>query len=173
MASSARDGARILGTLGSAEGKGVVRMEDRVDTGIHEVWSALTDRLRLASWYGEVAGDLSLGGEFRARLFATGWEGTGRVAVCDPPRRLVVMTKEPADSDEGPIEVALATDGNQTIVVWEERGMPLEYLAGYGAGIQIHVEDLVGYLAGRERCDAKARFAELFPAYQDLAVNVG
>lgn len=173
MASSARDGARILGTLGSADGKGIVRMEDRVGTDIHDVWSALTDRLRLARWYGEVEGDLSLGGEFRARLFATGWEGTGRVAACDPPRRLVVMTKEPDDLDESPIEVTLATDGNQTIVVWEERGMPLEYLAGYGAGIQVHVEDLVAHLAGRERCDAKARFAELFPAYQDLAVNVG
>jgi hypothetical protein len=51
--------------------------------------------------------------------------------------------------------------------------MPLNYLAGYGAGIQIHVEDLGAHLAGLERCDVKARFAELFPAYQQLAPNVG
>jgi hypothetical protein len=34
--------------------------------------------------------------------------------------------------------------------------MPLEYLAGYGAGVQIHVEDLAAYIGGRERCDSNA-----------------
>ncbi len=58
-------------------------------------------------------------------------------------------------------------------MVWEERGVPLEYLAGYGGGAQIHVEDLAAYLAGRERIDAKARWNELKPAYEELAANVG
>ena len=47
MTSNAREGGRILGSLGSAEGKGVVRMEDRFDAGIDDVWSALTDPSRL------------------------------------------------------------------------------------------------------------------------------
>ena len=34
------------------------------------------DPLRLARWLGEVEGDLRLGGEYRARFFASGWEGT-------------------------------------------------------------------------------------------------
>jgi hypothetical protein len=38
--------------------------------------------------------------------------------------------------------------------------------------VQVHVEDLAAYLAGRERSDANARFEELFPAYQELAANV-
>jgi hypothetical protein len=46
-------------------------------------------------------------------------------------------------------------------------------LAAYGAGIQVHVEDLLAHLAGRDRCDAAARFEELFPAYQELAAGVG
>jgi hypothetical protein len=33
--------------------------------------------------------------------------------------------------------------------------------------------DLASYLAGRERCDARARWQELQPAYEDLAANVG
>ena len=41
-------GPRILGSLRAADGKGVVRMEDRVDVSVEEVWSALTDRVRLA-----------------------------------------------------------------------------------------------------------------------------
>ncbi len=57
MTSNARPGTRILGSLRSADGKGIVRMEDRHDTDIDDLWSALTDPLRLARWYGEVDGD--------------------------------------------------------------------------------------------------------------------
>ena len=67
----------------------------------------------------------------------------------------------------------LPADGDHTLLVWEERGMPLDHLAAYGTGIQVHVEDLAAHLAGRERCDADARWGELLPAYQDLAANVG
>jgi uncharacterized protein YndB with AHSA1/START domain len=84
MTSDAAGGGRILGSLRSADGKGVLRMEDRFDTDIGDVWSALTDPSRLARWYGEVEGDLRLGGQFRARLFASGWEGTGRVDAFEP-----------------------------------------------------------------------------------------
>ena len=59
---------RILGSLRSADGEGVVRMEDRLDTSIDDLWSALTGPRRLARWMGEVEGDLRLGGEFRARF---------------------------------------------------------------------------------------------------------
>ena len=176
MTSNAREGRRILGSLRSADGKGVVRMEDRFDTDIDDLWSALTDPSRLARWLGEVEGDLRLGGEFRARFVASGWEGTGRVEACEPPQRLLVLTKD-ADEPNGPaehaIEARLIADGDQTILVWEERGMPLEQLAAYGAGIQIHVEDLGAHVAGHERSDdAEARWGELLPAYEELAATV-
>ncbi len=172
MTSSANPGGRILGSLRAAGSKGVVRMEDRFDTEIDDVWSALTDPLRLARWMAEVEGDLRVGGEFRARFLASGWEGTGRVEVCEHPRRLLLLTRQSGKPDEQVIEVTLATDGDQTILVWEERGMPADLLAAYGAGIQVHVEDLGAYLAGRERCDADARWAELQPAYEDLAAKL-
>jgi uncharacterized protein YndB with AHSA1/START domain len=173
MTSNAHGNSPILGSLRSADGKGVVRMEDRFDTDIDDLWSALTEPRRLARWLGDVEGDLRLGGEFRARFFASGWEGTGRVEACDRPRRLLVLTRQPGQPDEQAIEVTLAADGDQTILVWEERGMPLDHLAAYGAGIQVHVEDLSAYIAGRERGHAEVRWGELLPAYQDLAANVG
>jgi uncharacterized protein YndB with AHSA1/START domain len=173
MTSNAPGAARILGTLRSADGTGVVRMQDRFDTDIDDLWSALTDPRRLARWMGEFEGDLRLGGEFRARFFASGWEGTGRVETCEPPQHLLVTTTQPGQQGEHVIEVTLAADGEQTIAAWEERGMPLEHLAAYGAGIQVHVEDLAAYVTGRERCDADARWNELMPAYQDLAANAG
>src|ERR1700728_1682328 len=92
MTSNARGGSRILGSLRSADGKGVVRMEDRFDTDIDDLWSALTDPSRLARWLGEVEGDLRLGGEFRARFF-DGWDGTRRGEAFEPPRRLLVSTR--------------------------------------------------------------------------------
>ena len=149
-------------------------MEDRFETEIDDVWSALTDPSRLARWYGEVEGDLRLGGEYRARLFASGWEGTGRIEACEPPRRLLLVTKHAGEAEEQVIEISLTVDGDQTIVAWEERGMPLDLLSAYGAGVQIHVEDLADYLARRERRDdAKARWDQLHPAYQHLATNLG
>jgi uncharacterized protein YndB with AHSA1/START domain len=171
MTGNTRPGTRILGSLRSADGTGVVRVEDRFDTDVDDLWSAITDPDRLARWIGEVEGDLRLGGEFRARFFSSGWEGTGRVEACEPPRRLLVLTKQPGQVEEHSIEATLTADGDQTILVWEERGMPLDHLAGYGSGIQVHVEDLAAHLAGRERCDASARWAELLPAYEDLAAN--
>ena len=173
MTSNARGGGRVLGSLRSADGKGVVRMEDRFDTHIDYLWSALTDPRRLARWLGEFEGDLRLGGEFRARFYASGWEGTGRVDVCEPPEHLLVLTKDADVPYELVIEATLTADGDQTILVLEERGMPLDHLAAYGAGIQVHIEDLAAHIAGRERIDAETRWNELLPAYQDLAANVG
>jgi uncharacterized protein YndB with AHSA1/START domain len=172
MTSNARPGSRILGSLRSVDGKGVVRMEDRFDTGIDDLWSALTDPRRLARWLGEVEGDLRLGGEYRARFFASGWEGIGRVEACEPPRRLL-LAHGLGQEHENVIEVMLAADGDQTILVVEERGMPLDLLAFYGAGVQIHVENLAAHIAGRECGDADLRWDELVPPYQDLAANVG
>ena len=173
MTSKARACDQILVSLRSAEGKGVVRMEGRFDTDIDDLWSALTDPQRLARWYGEVEGDLRHGGEYRFRLYASGSEGTGRVEAYERPQRLLLMIKDADEPDEGVIEVMLASDGDQTILVWEERGMPVDLLAAYGAGVQIHVEDLADHIAGHERRDdVKARWDELFPAYQGLAADV-
>ena len=172
MTSNAHGAARILGSLRTADGESIVRIEDRFDTDIDDVWSALTDPDRLARWYGEVEGDLRLGGEYRARLHASGWEGTGRVEACEPPRRLLLVTEGPGEAGRGEIEVTLTGDGDQTVVVWEERGMPLKLIAAYGAGIQIHVEDLGDHVSGRERRDAETRWEELLPPSRELAVDV-
>jgi uncharacterized protein YndB with AHSA1/START domain len=173
MTGNAAAGNRIVGTLRTGDGKGVVRMEDRFDTDIDDLWSALTDPGRLARWLGEFEGDLRLGGNFRARFFASGWEGTGRVEACEPPRHLLVMTKDDGQADEHAVEAALTADGDHTILILEERGMPVNLLAAYGAGIQVHIEDLAAHIAGRERCDGNARWEELQPAYEALASELG
>ena len=84
MTSNARAGDRLLGSLRSAEGKGIVRMEDRFDTDIDDLWSALTDPRRLARWMGEVEGDLRLGGEFRFSFVASGSKAPGACKRASP-----------------------------------------------------------------------------------------
>ena len=160
--------SRIQGSLRSADGKGVVRLEGRFDTGVDDLWSALTDPDRLVEWLGTVDGDLRQGGEFRAHWFASEWEGTCRVELCEAPHRLLLHTESP-DEPNAVVEVTLTAEGGQTMLVLEDRGLPLDQIAAYGAGDQIHLEDLAGYLGGRERCDARARWTELHPGYQQLA----
>jgi uncharacterized protein YndB with AHSA1/START domain len=182
MTSDTSGGAHILGSLRSADGVGVVRIEDRYDTTIDDLWSALTDPARLARWYGQVEGDIHLGGAFRVYIEANDIESTGRVEACEPPRRLRVTTRETDESyrkGQGapPFDTAIAAtltaDGDQTLLVIELQGMPLDKIAFYGAGNQIHVENLTAYLAGRERGDTEARWNELVPLYQALAANLG
>jgi uncharacterized protein YndB with AHSA1/START domain len=170
MTTNTPGSVRTLGTLRAADGKGIVRLEDRFETDIHDLWSALTDPSRLARWLGEVDGDLRQDGEFRARFFASGWEGVCRVEVCEPPRRLLLSTKSEGEPD-GTFEAILAAHGDHTILVVEDRGVPLDHIADYGAGDQIHVEDLTAYLAGRERCDARSRWQELQPFYLQMPVD--
>jgi uncharacterized protein YndB with AHSA1/START domain len=166
--------ASILGTLHSVDGEAVVRVEARLDTGIDDVWGALTDRDRLACWFGEVEGELSEGGEFLVRIALSG-ERNGKVEACKPPQRLLLTMRDPDPQPGQPeqtvIDAQLTAEGAQTRLVWEQRGMPVDLLAAYGTGIQIHVEHLADHIRGREPRDVEARWNELFPAYEALDVS--
>lgn len=182
MSNSTSPPTRILGTLRSADGRGVVRIEDRYDTGIEDMWSAITDPDRVARWYGRVDGDLRPGGQFSLYVEDADSDHTGRVEECEPPRRLRVTTRETDESYQrgrgvppydSVLDASLTADGDQTVLVIEVRGMPLEAIAFYGAGWQIHAENLAAFLAGRQPGDNDARWGELVPPYQDLAASIG
>ena len=166
---------QILGTLREADGEGIVRMEDRFEVGVDELWSAVTDPHRLAAWWGRVEGDLRTGGEFRAHIADAG-DFTGRVEVCDAPRRLRVTMRDsdpkPGQPEQMVTELQLTPNDDHTVLTVEERGMPVALLAAYGAGIQIHVEHLADHLAGRDLRDTEDLWDRLFPSYEALAAGV-
>lgn len=172
---------RILGSLRSEDGKGVVRIESSYEAAIDDVWSAITQPERLSGWHGKVQGDLRAGGEYRLYLEADDWEGVGRIEVCEPPQRLVITARESDESwrkgqgappfDEV-TEVTLTAHGDQTRLVAEIRGLPLDRIEFYGVGWQIHAENLATYLAGRERGDTEPRWDALLPSYQELAATI-
>jgi uncharacterized protein YndB with AHSA1/START domain len=103
-------------------------------------------------------------------------ESTGRVDACEPPRRLVVTFRDsdpqPGQPTQTEIEVTLSPDGDGTLLVAEERGLPLPLLAAYGAGVQIQVENLADHIAGRDRGDDEARWGVLLPAYEAIAAGI-
>ncbi|HEX6763783.1 MAG TPA: SRPBCC family protein [Gaiellaceae bacterium] len=161
---------QIVGTLRVVDGKGVVHVEDVYATEIGDLWSALTDPARVARWLAEVEGDLRLGGTFGAR-FTSGWEGSGRIDVCEPPYRLL-LTMSAALEDDTVIEAVLSAEVGGTRLVIEERGLAVEDLPGHGAGWQAHLEDLATYLSGGEPGTWRARWTELTPVYRELEVTV-
>jgi hypothetical protein len=61
------------------------------------------------------------------------------------------MSKEADAPEEEVIEATLTAEGGHTILVLDQRGLPLDQIAAYGAGLQVHVEDLTAHIAGRER----------------------
>ncbi|MEO3937206.1 SRPBCC domain-containing protein [Dermatophilaceae bacterium Soc4.6] len=163
--------------------RGAVRVEEVYDTDIDDLWRACTRPERLARWIAEVTGDLRVGGTV-GLVFTSTWAGPATIEVCDDPHHLL-LTTEPGTEGETRIEAWLTAEGPRTRLVVEERGIPVAQLPFYGAGWQVHLEDLARSLAGRgsahpegwsEQAAAPAwheRWTELTPAYQATTVTAG
>ena len=137
---------KMTGTMHALDGhRGAVRVEDVYDTDIHDLWLACTTPERLARWIAEVSGDLRAGGTAHA-VFTSTWAGEVRIDACEAPTHLLV-TMEPGTEDETVLEAWLTADGSSTRLLVEERGLPVDKLHFYGAGWQVHLEDLGRSLA--------------------------
>lgn len=168
-----REAPCVEGTLHTRDGKGVVRLKGRYVTNIEDLWSAITEPERLARWFGDVEGDLRVGGEFRATVSRSGWDGRGRVDVCLPPKRLEVTMWE-EDGAKHVVSVELIADGSETNLVLERRDVPPDLLWAFGSGWHEHLEDLGVHVRGRVVTDWSARgdtrFDELATTYRHMTV---
>jgi uncharacterized protein YndB with AHSA1/START domain len=160
----------IEGTLHSVDREGVVRLNATYESDVETMWSALTDPQRLAKWYGTVDGDLREGGAFTAVVLASGWDGRGRIDACVPQRKLEVTVWE-EEGAEHVVAAELIADGDTTHLALEVRGLPLDFVWAYGAGWQVHLEDLGAHLAGRETLNPPSRWDELEPFYREMTVE--
>ncbi|MDQ2955516.1 MAG: SRPBCC domain-containing protein [Actinomycetota bacterium] len=172
----------MIGTMRALDDiRGAVRVEDVYDTDIDDLWKACTTPARLARWIAEVSGDLHLGGTVHA-VFTSTWAGPARIEVCEAPHHLL-LTTEPETDDEAQIEAWLTTEGSRTRLVVEERGLPVDKLHFYGAGWQVHLEDLGRSLVSDSSAHADGwsdqraapawheRWTELTPVYQNTTVH--
>lgn len=156
-----------------------VRVEEVYDTDIADLWQACTAPERLARWIAEVSGDLRTGGILHA-VFTSTWSGALTIEACDASHHLLLTTL-PGEEDESQIEAWLTAEGSRTRLVVEERGVPISQVHFYGAGWQVHLEDLQRSLDSGGSAHASAwsaeqpapawhdRWKELTPAYQDVA----
>jgi uncharacterized protein YndB with AHSA1/START domain len=159
---------RVLGSLREADGRAIIHVEDVYPTDIDDLWTAISQPERLGHWLALVEGDIRVGGSFTAR-FTSGWEGPGRVDVCDAPHHLVITTF--GDPDETVMEATLTSEGDGTRLVIEERGILLEDALFHGAGWQAHIEDLALYLSGKDTSDWQSRWKELVPTYRAMKIE--
>ena len=178
----------MTGSMTAFEGtRGAVRVADVYDTEIDDLWQACTAPHRLARWIAEVSGDLRLGSTVHA-VFTSTWTGPVRIDVCDAPHHLL-LTAEPGTAEETQIEAWLSTDASvgahrsRTRLVVEERGIPVAQLHFYGAGWQVHLEDLGrsitndgpahdgGWSPDRAAPAWQERWTELTSEYQEAAAS--
>ena len=159
---------RVLGSLREADGRAIIHVEDVYPTDIDDLWTAISQPERLGHWLAKVEGDITVGGSFTAR-FTSGWEGPGRVDVCDAPHRLVITTF--GNPDETVMEATLTPEGDGTRLIIEERGILLEDALFHGAGWQAHIEDLALYLGGKDTSDWETRWKELVPTYRSMKIQ--
>jgi uncharacterized protein YndB with AHSA1/START domain len=173
MTDNEQGGPHTLGSLKSIEGQGVVVMQDRFAANPHTVWMALTDKSKLAQWLGDFTGALKVGGTHHSHFHASGAEGDSRVDACEAPTHFRVTRLDESGKDGSVIDVTLKADGDGTIVALKQAGLPLKWIAAFGAGMQVHFEDLALHLAGEERSNSDARMDELMPLYEKQGVVAG
>lgn len=170
MTSGEHAGPRILGSLKSVGGRGVVVMRDHFAADLGTVWKALTDPVELARWLGDFTGDFGAGRTHHARFHASGAEGDRRIDECQAPDRFRVTALDESGQDGPVVDVTLAPDGDGTVVALVQSGLPIKWIAAFGAGMQVHFEDLARHLAGQERSDSGTRMEELMPLYEQQGV---
>lgn len=163
----------VEGKLRSEGDRAGVRFERRYDFAPEEVWSALTDPVRLGRWLTNVVElELRAGGRFL--LVWNEDDGDqrtdGRIRALEPGRVLELDWSYPGEPDSV-ARFELRPDGDGTILVLDHRGLAPAAIAGYGAGWHSHLDSLDAHLAGRET-DWSARFEELGPAYERQAAAV-
>jgi uncharacterized protein YndB with AHSA1/START domain len=98
------------------------------DTGIDDLWDALTNPERLPRWFLPVSGELKPGGRYQLQGNAG-----GTVTDCAPPRRLAVTWEFGAQVSW--VTVELAADGGEATRLTLEHVAPIDpHWETYGSG---------------------------------------
>lgn len=97
------------------------------DTGIDDLWDAITNPERLPRWFSRVSGEFALGGKYHIEGNAS-----GTITRCEPPRELA-LTWEFAGGVSW-VEVTLQEDGERTQLQLRHIAHPEEHWDKFGPG---------------------------------------
>lgn len=125
------DIARHIGALtrrvvmGERDGKPahIVIASRSFDTGIDDIWDAVTNAERIPRWFSPVSGDLRLGGRYRIEGNA---EGT--IETCEPPRRLALTWEFAGQVSWVEVDLAEEPDGTTRLELRHIAVLDDEYL---------------------------------------------
>lgn len=142
---------------------GSVELSRRFDAPPERVWAHWTDPERMAAWLGPVEGTPGPGAEFVLRMEPEA-SATCAVTAWDPPALLELVwhyTGEPPTT----VRVELAPDAGGTLLRLrhERTDLPLDYLAGWHAELDL----LAAELSGRPHPDFHARYQALRKLYAE------
>lgn len=156
----------LYGTVTRRDSVADVRIERVYPCSTAELWSALTDRDRIARWLGDVTGDLRPGGTYRAELGAQVGTATGTVMACEAESRLLV-TWQFVGHENTELEAVLEEAGpSATRLMLENRGIALaDAPAGYSAGWHVFFDRLGEVLDSGAAVSFIDSYHAAFPVY--------
>ena len=156
--------------LGSVHADGdarTVAFERRLAAPPEEVWSALTERDRLARWLTDVTIEPRPGGEV---VIDFGDEGQNRGAVLawEPPRVLEYSWIWPGVHDSV-VRFDLAPDGDGTLLRFEHRAVAPRVAGDHGSGWHAYLDALADLVEGRPPGSWSEREESVRAAYESQA----
>ena len=97
------------------------------DTGIEDLWDAITSAERIARWFAPITGDLKLGGRYQLQGNAG-----GTITKCEKPRELAATWE--FGGGVSWLEVSLKPDGRGARLELRHTASPEAHWEQYGAG---------------------------------------
>jgi len=97
------------------------------DTGIHDLWDALTNAERIPRWFLPISGQLKLGGKYQLQDNAS-----GTITRCEPPRGLALTWE--FGGGVSWVEVSLREEGAATHLQLRHIAYPDAHWEQFGAG---------------------------------------
>ncbi|WP_426563720.1 SRPBCC family protein [Angustibacter sp. McL0619] len=142
-----------------------VRFEREYPTGLHDLWSALTEPARVARWLDRITGDLRVGG--RVTVHFDDGPGELEVVACDSPRMLATRWLDASRDSLVTVRLTeLAAD--RTLLVLDHTALTETSAAGYAAGWHWHLDALRAHLDGEQPPEWAETFEVLLAGYRQV-----
>ncbi len=159
-----------LGTITVDGDRAAFTFVRRLDHDIETVWTAITDPLERARWFGRTTIDPREGGLIETDpddppVPPAAKHMSGRILVWDPPR---VFEHEwhQAIVEDSVVRYELQPDGDETILTFTHHGLSLRNANGFIPGTHAYLDRLAAALDRAALPNWSERFAEVEPSYR-------
>ena len=160
------------GTLAARDGRGVVRLERRLDAPPEEIWPLLVEPDEVVTWLGQLAIEPRVGGAYTLTFENLPSASRGHITAIAPPTLLEYRWYE-GEAIESLVrfELRAAPAATTDLTLTHTLLFGAADLHEYAAGWHAHVDLLVARLAGRDTAWNQPRYDELHAAYSTKAAD--